>query len=291
MLTPTVVSKRQAAQARTMWPSPHLCSDQAVFRPSLLASLCSALPAGLEHERVTSIAASRYFSAAIADGQVWTFGGGFSGELGQESGSWVTAARPVEGEVAQVRGGVGADGVKLSQIRCLVFRAYSWCLLSCDAQVRRCYVIAILSWAHCARCLADTGCRMLSHSLCCKRHHAVLCMHKGESSGVFHIRLLALSVRCRQRLQQELSSVQMSITSSALDAGHCRQWRCSGCGDRWRLLHLPDGQWACGPLGQAQQRPLSCSWIIASHSAAGSGGHGPAPHQAHCCRASSCAAE
>jgi Regulator of chromosome condensation (RCC1) repeat len=56
--------------------------------------------AGLEG-RVVSIAASKYFSVLVTDsGQVWTFGGGYNGELGHDS-SWQTQARPVEGFVAQ----------------------------------------------------------------------------------------------------------------------------------------------------------------------------------------------
>ena len=58
--------------------------------------------AGLAAERAVSLAACRYFSAVgTASGQVWTFGGGFNGELGGGA-SWSSAARPVEGLVAQV---------------------------------------------------------------------------------------------------------------------------------------------------------------------------------------------
>ena len=63
-------------------------------------SACAS--AGIDSELVTSVAASRYFSAlATASGKVWTFGGGFNGELGH-NGSWVTSARQVDGHVAQV---------------------------------------------------------------------------------------------------------------------------------------------------------------------------------------------
>ena len=51
----------------------------------------------------SSIAASRYFSAATtAAGEVFTWGSGFSGELGLDGHSWVTTAREVEGVVRQV---------------------------------------------------------------------------------------------------------------------------------------------------------------------------------------------
>jgi len=51
----------------------------------------------------TSIAASRYFSAATtAAGQVFTWGSGFSGELGFDGHSWVTVAREVDGVIREV---------------------------------------------------------------------------------------------------------------------------------------------------------------------------------------------
>ncbi len=50
----------------------------------------------------TSIAASRYFSAATtAAGQVFTWGSGFSGELGFDGRSWVTVAREVDGVIRE----------------------------------------------------------------------------------------------------------------------------------------------------------------------------------------------
>ena len=52
----------------------------------------------------SSIAASRYFSAATtASGRVFTWGSGFSGELGFEGHSWVTGAREVDGVVREAR--------------------------------------------------------------------------------------------------------------------------------------------------------------------------------------------
>ena len=52
----------------------------------------------------TSIAASRYFSAATTmAGQVFTWGSGFSGELGFDGHSWVTVAREVDGVIREVR--------------------------------------------------------------------------------------------------------------------------------------------------------------------------------------------
>lgn len=49
-----------------------------------------------------SIAASKYFSVLVMeDGKVWTFGGGYNGELGHAA-SWQPQARPVEGFAAQV---------------------------------------------------------------------------------------------------------------------------------------------------------------------------------------------
>jgi hypothetical protein len=59
--------------------------------------------AGLAAETAVSLAACRYFSAVgTASGQVWTFGGGFNGELGGGA-SWSSAARPLEGLLAEVR--------------------------------------------------------------------------------------------------------------------------------------------------------------------------------------------
>ena len=52
---------------------------------------------------VTSVVASRYFSAAAtADGKVFTWGSGFGGELGHADASWVTSAREVGGAIRQV---------------------------------------------------------------------------------------------------------------------------------------------------------------------------------------------
>ena len=52
----------------------------------------------------SSVAASRYFSAATtAAGQVFTWGSGFSGELGFEGHSWVTVAREVDGVIREAR--------------------------------------------------------------------------------------------------------------------------------------------------------------------------------------------
>ncbi len=49
------------------------------------------------------MAASRYFSMlATASGEIWSFGGGFNGELGFRHSSWVTSAQKVEGQLAQV---------------------------------------------------------------------------------------------------------------------------------------------------------------------------------------------
>lgn len=49
-----------------------------------------------------SIAASKYFSVLVTeDGKVWTFGGGYNGELGHAA-SWQPQARPIEGFAAQV---------------------------------------------------------------------------------------------------------------------------------------------------------------------------------------------
>jgi len=49
------------------------------------------------------VAASRYFSMlATASGEIWSFGGGFNGELGFRHSSWVTSAQKVEGQLAQV---------------------------------------------------------------------------------------------------------------------------------------------------------------------------------------------
>lgn len=50
-----------------------------------------------------AVAASRYFSIlATATGEIWSFGGGFNGELGFRNTSWVTSAQKVEGQLAQV---------------------------------------------------------------------------------------------------------------------------------------------------------------------------------------------
>ncbi|DBA77646.1 hypothetical protein WJX77_001651 [Trebouxia sp. C0004] len=59
--------------------------------------------AGIEGEVVRAVAASRYFSMlATASGEIWSFGGGFNGELGFRHSSWVTSAQKVEGKLAQV---------------------------------------------------------------------------------------------------------------------------------------------------------------------------------------------
>ena len=59
--------------------------------------------AGIEGEVVRAVAASRYFSMlATASGEIWSFGGGFNGELGFRHSSWVTSAHKVEGELAKV---------------------------------------------------------------------------------------------------------------------------------------------------------------------------------------------
>ncbi len=61
------------------------------------------LDAGIEGEVVRAVAASRYFSMlATASGEIWSFGGGFNGELGFRHSSWVTSAQKVEGQLAQV---------------------------------------------------------------------------------------------------------------------------------------------------------------------------------------------
>ncbi|KAL3149951.1 hypothetical protein ABBQ38_013312 [Trebouxia sp. C0009 RCD-2024] len=57
---------------------------------------------GIEGEVVRAVAASRYFSIlATATGEIWSFGGGFNGELGFRNTSWVTSAQKVEGQLAQ----------------------------------------------------------------------------------------------------------------------------------------------------------------------------------------------
>ncbi|KAK9868470.1 hypothetical protein WJX84_007068 [Apatococcus fuscideae] len=66
-----------------------------------LTGAAPQIPAGPDGP-VVSIAASRYFSAQVtADGRVWTFGGGFNGELGGAGSSWLSAARPVDGPIAE----------------------------------------------------------------------------------------------------------------------------------------------------------------------------------------------
>ena len=66
---------------------------------------------GIQTEVVRAVAASRYFSMlASAQGEVWTFGGGFNGELGFASSSWVTSAKKVEGELAKVSLAIGTSG-------------------------------------------------------------------------------------------------------------------------------------------------------------------------------------
>jgi hypothetical protein len=72
----------------------------------------------LATEVVTGIAAARYFSAVrTASGALWTFGGGFNGELGSGAQSWSPRAMPVDGVLQEVctRGGLmgvlGQEGV------------------------------------------------------------------------------------------------------------------------------------------------------------------------------------
>ena len=66
-----------------------------------VVALCVWL--GIEGEVVRAVAASRYFSIlATATGEIWSFGGGFNGELGFRNTSWVTSAQKVEGQLAQV---------------------------------------------------------------------------------------------------------------------------------------------------------------------------------------------
>lgn len=65
--------------------------------------LTKLVAAGIQAEVVRAVAASRYFSMlGSAQGEVWAFGGGFNGELGFASSSWVTSAQKVEGELAKV---------------------------------------------------------------------------------------------------------------------------------------------------------------------------------------------
>ena len=64
---------------------------------------CCVCASGIEGEVVRAVAASRYFSIlATATGEIWSFGGGFNGELGFRNTSWVTSAQKVEGQLAQV---------------------------------------------------------------------------------------------------------------------------------------------------------------------------------------------
>ena len=78
-----------------------------------------AVPAALaafSGQRVISLAAARYFSAAATmDGAVWTWGGGFNGELGHgpEGTTWLTAPRRVSGRSlnARLADGGGATAV------------------------------------------------------------------------------------------------------------------------------------------------------------------------------------
>ena len=70
--------------------------------------------AAFDGKRVVSIAASRYFSAAaVDDGGVYTWGGGFNGELGQWGVSWCTSPRRVtDDDLARLLGeGGGAASV------------------------------------------------------------------------------------------------------------------------------------------------------------------------------------
>ncbi len=67
-----------------------------------ITSKCKFLGAGMDGP-IISVAASRYFSAQVtADGRVWTFGGGFNGELGAGGSSWASAAQAVDGPVGEV---------------------------------------------------------------------------------------------------------------------------------------------------------------------------------------------
>ncbi|PRW33122.1 E3 ISG15-- ligase HERC5 [Chlorella sorokiniana] len=69
---------------------------QGIFNPGV------AELAGLDAERIVQLSAGRFMSAAVtAAGEVWTFGGGFNGELGTGA-SWSPGARRVEGILAQV---------------------------------------------------------------------------------------------------------------------------------------------------------------------------------------------
>ena len=64
------------------------------------------------------VAASRFFSAFIdITGQVWTFGGGYNGELGH-SAAWAPSARRVSGEVQRVRPAVQRWSVAVSVLLC-----------------------------------------------------------------------------------------------------------------------------------------------------------------------------
>lgn len=73
----------------------HMVNDASLLH------CCTA--AGIQGEVVRAVSASRYFSMlASARGEVWAFGGGFNGELGHRSSSWVTSAQKVEGELARV---------------------------------------------------------------------------------------------------------------------------------------------------------------------------------------------
>ncbi|PSC69269.1 snurportin-1 [Micractinium conductrix] len=70
---------------------------QGIFSPMLPEML------GLDAERIVQIAAGRFMSAAVtAAGEVWTFGGGFNGELGSAGASWSPGPRRVDGILAQV---------------------------------------------------------------------------------------------------------------------------------------------------------------------------------------------
>lgn len=59
-------------------------------------------PAAQLSAPAVQVAASRFFSTFIdVSGQVFTFGGGYNGELGHAA-AWAPSARPVTGEVQQV---------------------------------------------------------------------------------------------------------------------------------------------------------------------------------------------
>jgi hypothetical protein len=89
--------------AQCLVPPAALClfSSLAPARnPALLSPACSLPPPPWRLQ----LAAGRFMSAAVtAAGEVWTFGGGFNGELGSGGGgTWSPAPRRVGGALAQV---------------------------------------------------------------------------------------------------------------------------------------------------------------------------------------------